>query len=379
MKRHRQNKTDAYARAGVDVDVEAEASRIMYEASKKTFTNRRGLLGNIVTPFDDFAALKMVAVGNLPRDTYFSVGFDSAGTKVDIAHRTGVHHTIAFDLMAMVCDDALVRGGEPVLVGTTLDLKTLGTDRRFLPVVKDLARGYVAAAREAKVAVINGEIAQMGSLMGGWGDFPYHWGAAAVWFARKPKLFTGLEIRVGDAVVLVREHGFRANGLSLVRRIFQKKYGDQWHRKAFSRSTLGRAVLTPSIIYSRAVVALHGGFDTPGTANIHAVAHITGGGLPEKIGRVLRRSGLGVHLHTVFQPPAITTFCQTLGGVSDRDAYRAWNMGQGLAIITPEPAKVIAGLKKYHHQAIVAGEVVKKDSITVVSRGAEHPGKELVF
>src|SRR6185295_18797174 len=95
---------NAYAKAGVDIDVEAEASRILYEASKKTFENRKGLIGEIVTPFDDFAGLKMVAAGNLPKDTFFSVGFDTAGTKVEIAERVGVYNTIAYDVFAMVCD-----------------------------------------------------------------------------------------------------------------------------------------------------------------------------------------------------------------------------------------------------------------------------------
>ncbi|MEK7557178.1 MAG: AIR synthase related protein, partial [Patescibacteria group bacterium] len=235
MSKHR----NAYALAGVDVDVEAEASRIMYEASKKTFENRTGLIGEITAPFDDFAALKMVAVDSLPEGSFFSVGFDTAGTKVEIAQRVGKHDTIAFDLFAMVCDDALIRGGEPVLVGSNLDIKTLGTDERFLPIMRELAEGYVAAAREANVAVINGEIAQMGSLIAGYSDFPYHWGAACVWFARKDRLLTGAEIQAGDAVVVLQEHGFRANGCSLVHKIFRYVHGEEWHTTPHAGSTLG--------------------------------------------------------------------------------------------------------------------------------------------
>src|SRR5580698_7764583 len=109
--------SNAYARVGVDVDVEAEASRIMYEASRKTFKNRSGTIGEITMPFQDFAALKMIAIDKLPSGSFLSMGFDTAGTKVDIAQRVGKHDTIAFDLFAMVCDDAVVRGGEPILVG----------------------------------------------------------------------------------------------------------------------------------------------------------------------------------------------------------------------------------------------------------------------
>ncbi|OGG73354.1 hypothetical protein A3A38_01535 [Candidatus Kaiserbacteria bacterium RIFCSPLOWO2_01_FULL_53_17] len=372
-------KKNAYALAGVDVDVEAEASRIMYEASKRTFENRKGLIGEIITPFDDFAALKMVAVENLPKGSFFSMGFDTAGTKVEIAQRVGKHDTIAFDLFAMVCDDALIRGGEPVLMGSNLDIKTLGTDDRFLPIMRELAEGYVAAAKEANVAVINGEIAQMGSLMAGHGDFPYHWGAAGVWFARKDKLLMGSEIKAGDKVVMLQEKGFRANGWSLVRKIFKQAHGDEWNSVSHEGSTLGLLALTPSVIYSRSVVAMHGGFASEGSCTIHGVAHITGGGVPEKMGRVLRRSGLGVHLSDLFEPPEIMSYCQKAGTISDYDAYRAWNMGQGMAIITPEPDAVIAEAKKHGIQAQVAGEITSEKKLELVSKGVENPGGVLTF
>lgn len=372
-------KKDAYALSGVDVDVEAEASRIMYEASKRTFENRKGLIGEIITPFDDFAGLKMIAVENLPKGSYVSMGFDGAGTKVEIAQRVGKHDTIAFDLFAMVCDDALIRGGEAVLVGSNLDLKTLGTDERFLPIMRELAEGYVAAAKAANVAIINGEIAQMGSLMAGHGDFPYHWGAACVWFARKEKLLTGKEIKAGDKVVMLREKGFRANGWSLVRKIFKEAHGEEWHNVAHEGSTLGLLALTPAVIYSRCVVGIHGGFDTDGIAEVHGVAHITGGGVPEKMGRVLRPSGLGVRLDNLFEPPEITRYCQEIGNISDRDAYRAWNMGQGMAVITPEPDKVVAHAKQYGIDAQVAGEIIAEKKVEFTSKGASTPGSVLTY
>lgn len=370
---------NAYAKAGVDVKIEADASRVMYEASKQTFENRRGRIGEIVLPFDDFSGLRAVDVSKLPEGSFLSVGFDTAGTKVELAQRVGKHDTIAFDLLAMVCDDAIVRGGEPVLVGTNLDLKTLGTDERFLPIVRELAAGYTAAADEANVAIINGEIVQMGSLVQGYGDFPYHWGAACLWFARKEKLFTGRGIKAGDSVVALREEGFRCNGWSLVRKIFADVHGENWHKEPFENTTLGMAALTPSKIYSRFVVGLHGGFDTEGTAEIHGVAHITGGGVREKILRVLRPSGLGAHLHDLFDPPPVMTYCQRAGSVSDMDAYGTWNMGQGLMLMTPEPEAVLAEAGKAGIGAKIAGEIVAEPILTVVSKGAEHFGKELFF
>ncbi|MBI5644816.1 hypothetical protein HY970_01845 [Candidatus Kaiserbacteria bacterium] len=371
--------SNAYALAGVDVDVEAEASRIMYEASKKTFQNRTGHIGEIVTPFDDFAGLKMIDISKLPHGSYMSLGFDGAGTKVEIAERVQKHDTIAFDLFAMVCDDALIRGGEPIVVGSNLDIKTLGTDDRFLPIMREFGEGYVRAAKEANVAVINGEIAQMGSLMTGYGDFPFHWGAACIWVAKKDKILTGNEMKVGDAVVVLREDGFRANGWSLVRKIFKQSHGDEWHTVAHGSSTLGLLALTPSRIYSRFVVGLHGGFDTQGSCKIHGVAHITGGGVPEKMIRVLRRSKHGARLTDLFEPAEIMTYCQKTGAISDHDAYRAWNMGQGMALITPEAEKVLAAAKAYGIEARIAGEIIAEPKIRITSKGAEKSGHELVF
>lgn len=370
---------NAYSRAGVDVDVEAEASRLMYEASKRSFENRKGKIGEIVTPFDDFAGLKMVSIGNLPKDSFMSMGFDTAGTKVEIAERVGEYDTIAYDLFAMVCDDAVLRGAEPILVGTNLDITSLGADESRLPIIRQLAEGYVAAAKEAGVAIINGEIAQMGSLVSGWGDFPFHWGAACVWVARKDKVLTGAEIKEGDAVVVLKEQGFRCNGWSLVRKVFKEKHGDQWHEVAHGGSTLGLLALKPSVIYSRFVVGLHGGFETEGTARVHGVAHITGGGVPEKMARVLRPSKLGARLENLFAPAEIVSYCQEVGGISDADAYRTWNMGQGMAIITPEPETVLAEAKRFGIEAQVAGEIRKEPGIEIVSKGIEMPGKTIHY
>jgi phosphoribosylformylglycinamidine cyclo-ligase len=372
-------KPNAYALTGVDVDVEAEASRIMYEASKRTFENRSGKIGEIVTPFDDFAGLKMVDISKLPDGTFMSLGFDGAGTKVEIAERVQRYDTIAFDLFAMVCDDALIRGGESIVIGSNLDVKSLGMDDRFLPIMRALGEGYVAAAKEANVAVINGEIAQMGSLISGYGDFPFNWGAACIWVARKENILTGNEMQVGDSIVVLREDGFRCNGWSLVRRILRDSHGDDWHTVAHEGSTLGELCLTPSRIYSRFVVGLYGGFDTKGTTKIHGAAHITGGGLPEKMVRVLRRSKLGARLTNVFEPAEIMRYTQKTGGISDRDAYRAWNMGQGMALVTPEPDKVLAAAKQYGIDAQVAGEITAQPEVVIVSKGVEAPGKELSF
>ncbi|PIN72893.1 hypothetical protein COV22_02005, partial [Candidatus Woesearchaeota archaeon CG10_big_fil_rev_8_21_14_0_10_47_5] len=121
-------KTEAatYADAGVNLELGDDASKILYEAAKRTFENRKGLIGEVIIPLDDFSGLRAVDVSKLPEGSLMCISFDGVGTKVEIAQRMNDHTTIAYDLLAMVCDDAIVRGAEPVLVGTVLDVNSLG-------------------------------------------------------------------------------------------------------------------------------------------------------------------------------------------------------------------------------------------------------------
>ena len=186
-------KKSTYKDAGVNIKLGDEASRVLYDAAKETWKNRKGNIGEIIVPFDDFSGLRMINISGLPEGTMMCVNFDGIGTKVELAERMGDHSTMAFDLLAMVCDDAVLRGGEPVLVGSILDVNRL-TD---IKIIKQLAKGYVKAAKDANVAIINGELAELGNRVSGYDDFNYNWGAAVIWFAKKHRMFTGKEIKQG--------------------------------------------------------------------------------------------------------------------------------------------------------------------------------------
>jgi len=301
-----------------------------------------------------------------------NIGFDGVGTKMEIAERINNHRTIAYDLFAMVCDDAVVRGAEPVLIGSILDVNSLGKgEETYIEQIRQLAEGYINAANDAGVAIVNGEVAELGNRIGGYGPFNYNWGAAVVWFAKKDRLFTGNEIKKGDKVVGLRELGFRSNGLSLVRKILQENYGDEWHKKKFdgTNQTLGKVVLTPSKIYSKAVCEMFGGYANEPKAEVHGVVHITGGGLPGKLGRVLKPSGLGAEIINPYTPAKIMDFIQNLGNVPDEEAYKTWNMGQGMVVVTPDPGKVQNIANNYGVGAIVMGEIVDTPRIRIRNKG----------
>lgn len=374
-------KNTTYADAGINLELGDDASKILYEAAKLTWKNRKGKLGEVVELFEDFSGLRGINVGGLPSDTFMNISFDGVGTKMELGERLAKHDTVAYDLFAMVCDDAVVRGAEPVIVGSILDVKTLGdTEQSYINFVKQLAIGYISAARDANVAIVNGEVAELGARVQGYGPFNYNWGAGVVWFSRKSRLLSGYEIKDGDSLVGLKEDGFRSNGLSLVRKIMRTTHGEEWHHESLGDKRLGDLTLHPSRIYTKTVVEMFGGFDGEPKAELHGVVHITGGGVPGKLRRVLKPTGLGAYLHDPFVPCDLMHYCQEKGGIKDEEAYRTWNMGQGMILITPDPEAAITVAREHTLEAKVIGQVTRDQAIRISNRGLyRHTQRELVY
>jgi phosphoribosylformylglycinamidine cyclo-ligase len=114
---------------------------------------------------------------------------------------------------------------------------------------------------------------------------------------------------------------------------------------------------------------MFGGYTDKPKAEIHGVIHITGGGIPGKLGRVLKPSGFGATLDNLFEPCKLMLYAQEKGNVSDEEAYRTWNMGNGMLIITPEPEKAIAVAKQYGIEAKVCGKITSEKGIKIQSKG----------
>jgi phosphoribosylformylglycinamidine cyclo-ligase len=368
-----------YSRVGVDVDIEEKAAKILYAAARRTWRNRSGKVGEVLTPFDDFSGLRAINVGGLPEGTLLNVGYDGVGTKAEFAERASRYDTLAFDLMAMVCDDAVIRGGEPIVVGSILDVNSLGTDDSRLEVIKQLARGYETAAAKAGVSVINGELAQLGYRIAGVGKTLHlSWGASVVWLAHESRMLTGHDVMPGHALIGLREPGLRSNGISLVRNLLIEKYGPDWHnpKHQLGGIPLIDLALRPSIIYTSALLDMTGGWDlgTTSRARLTAASHITGSGLPGKLARALKPAGLGAVIDNPWDPPALMLHCQEIGEVSDAEAYRTWHMGQGMVLATPEPHPVLAIARAHHLDAQVIGTVTEQPGIRIASRGlhADH-------
>lgn len=145
--------------------------------------------------------------------------------------------------------------------------------------------------------------------------------------------------------------------------------------------SLGKLVREPSVIYSRFICGLTGGYDIDKKpkAKVTGVAHITGGGQPSKLGRMLEPSGLGVIISDPIPPPDVMLMVQRLRGFSDEQAYGKWHMGPGMVVVTPEPQKVLAAAKEYGITAQMIGEVSKEPGIRLKNMGAWRRKEWLTF
>ena len=333
----------------VNIELGDDVSKMLYEASKLTHQNRPGFLVEYHESFSGFRAIP----GSVLKDAdnlLLNLGFDGVGTKVEVAERLEDHSVVAHDLFAMVCDDAVVRGAEPVAIGSILDVRQLSDNEYTRRAVQELATGYIEAAKKANVVIVNGEVAELGDRVGGyftpssrlekfkafWSGkeaqndrFNYNWGAAVLWIAHKDRILTGHNIKPGDALIGLAEEGFRSNGLTDVRKAMLDTYGKKWQNVVvddLGESSLGRLVQQPSTIYSRFVTELNGGYDleTEPKARITGVAHITGGGIPGKLGRMLEPSGLAARIDTPLPTPQIIKHVQRLCDFANTTAYRKW-------------------------------------------------------
>jgi phosphoribosylformylglycinamidine cyclo-ligase len=365
-----------YNQSGVNVNLGDKISGMLYEAAKLTWKNREGMLGEVITPYDDFSGLRYIEVENLPRGTVMNLGFDGVGTKIELAERILDYSTIAHDLFAMVCDDAVVRGAEPVILGSVLDVNNVNSNHHEF---EQLTKGYVNAAKQANVAVINGELAELSDRVRGYGSFNCNWSAAVAWFARKDKLFSGMQILPGDYLIGLKEKGFRSNGLSLARKIMKENYGEYWQLKFINGKSVAEQILEPSKIYSRAIVDMIGGYNQEAKVDVHGIVHVTGGGIPGKLSRVLKPSGLGAVIYDPFDVPEMMSFVQDVGEVSDREAYKTWNMGQGMIVITPDPYNVMRIASNHGIVPRIIGGVDIQPGIIIKSQGVYNNCEELCF
>lgn len=345
---------------GVDLDLGNSCSANAYAWAKKTFINRVDKPGEALIGLDG-AFSNILKFGN----NRIGISSDGIGTKIELAERTGIYDTLGFDLVAMVTDDLAANGFEATNISNILDVDVLHTET-----VDKLMRGLYNAANQAGISVTGGEIAELGNRIAGYGNgMHFNWCSTAIGIL-PPELDSAIDgstIKKGDLVISLKSSGFRSNGFSLIRRILTEKFGSEWHSHSFnSQKTWGEILLTPSRIFCNLITEL-----LKNKHLIHGIVHITGGGIPDNLARVLRQNKLGADLDNVFEPADFMLQIQKLGKIDERNAYRFWNMGNGMLLIVPEEnvENLLKTVLTYNYVPKIAGKITAENEVILQTKG----------
>ncbi|WP_437589381.1 phosphoribosylformylglycinamidine cyclo-ligase [Sorangium sp. So ce1000] len=340
-----------YREAGVDIDAGDALVERIKRLAKPTRTPE------VLADVGGFAGLCTLPAG-LSEPVLVS-GTDGVGTKLKVAFATGVHDTVGIDLVAMCVNDVLTVGAKPLFF-----LDYFATGKLDVDVGEAVVRGIAEGCKQAGCALIGGETAE---LPGMYADGEYDLAGFAVGVVERSRILDGKRISAGDAVIGVASSGLHSNGFSLARRVLEKEMGlKMGDRVAELGGTVGEALLTPTRIYARAITAL---LAACGDA-VRGLSHITGGGLPGNLPRVLP-DGLGAQLDLgSYQRPAVFQVLQRGGPVDEAEMRRTFNLGVGLIAVVEKGAadRAIEAFAKSGEQAWVLGEVVSVGDVPFEER-----------
>jgi len=353
----------SYSESGGDVDLGDECSRLAYEASQRTFTNQKI---EVVAPERMEGGFSgPLRINSSLEDGSFVKNSDGVGSKALVAQRMKKFNTLGYDLIAMLADDTASTGALPVAGTNTLDLASSDPD-----LVDELMSGLVAACEVANVSMVGGEIAELPDQVKGYSR-PFIWNGDLLGLLGEGRRIDGSGIVPGHNIVGLRGNGIRSNGLTLARKICRSSFGPDWHEETFDeRRSWGEVLLSPSRIYAPIMVALTGGFQDESRANITGIVHVTGGGMAN-LNRVLPEE-TGAILTDLFPPQEEFIKLQELGPVAEEEAYRTWNMGQPVLLVTPEPEKVENLLEEFEVPSRVVGEVTNRPEIVCRGKGLKE-------
>jgi len=332
----------SYRRAGVDIDAgDALVERI------KPFA-RRTMRPEVLAGIGGFGAL--IEIGKRFREPVLVAGTDGVGTKLDLAQRLGRHGTIGIDLVAMSVNDILVQGAEPLFF-----LDYYVCERLDVDVAAEVIEGIAAGCELAGCALIGGETAEHP------GTFPagsYDLAGFAVGVVEKSGIIDGRDIAIGDRVTGIASSGPHSNGFSLIRRILDVARADL--RRPFesqSQAPLGDALLTPTRIYVKPVLAL------TKLVRIKGMAHITGGGLLLNVPRMLPDNVQARIERSRWTRPAVFDWLQAHGNVEDDEMHRVFNCGIGLVLVVAASDSQAAqqALRSAGEDAFEIGQIVPRE------------------
>ncbi len=344
-------KAVTYKDSGVDINANDQMVDLIGENVKRTHTPRVMHLHNAFAGLFRLDNDEKLFKKNYKNPVLVSCT-DGVGTKVKVAAMMKKYDTVGIDLVAMSVNDMIVQGAEPLFFLDYVAVNHLepGQINEF---VKGIADGCVMA----NCALLGGETAEMPDVYSS-GDFDL--AGFAVGVAERDKLVDGMYAAAGDVVIGLASSGIHSNGYSLVRDIcFNRERLTVDDNIAELGSTLGQALLEPTRIYVKSIVALLEKFEIK--TIVKAMAHITGGGLVGNIPRVISKD-LDVHLDSSVWPvPAIFKYLQQLGPVEMEEMYRVFNMGIGYVIIVSADSApaIMKQLQETGEKAYIIGKVTQ--------------------
>jgi phosphoribosylformylglycinamidine cyclo-ligase len=332
---------ETYEGAGVNIGAGDEAVQRIKDRVRQTF--RREVIGDI----GGFGGLFA-----LDRDRYRNPvlvsSTDGVGTKALLAQATGRFETIGLDLVAMCVDDIVCQGAEPLFFLDYIAVGRLDPDH-----IEQLVAGVAEGCLQAGCALIGGEMAEHPGAMEP-GEFDLV--GFAVGVVERDRIITGAHLSAGDVLLGLPSPGLRSNGYSLARRVLLDVGGRSLDGPAWEGArdrTLADELLEPSVIYAPAVIDLLRHVD------VHAVAHITGGGIKGNLSRVLSPHTDAVVRRREWEVPRIFAEIQRIGNVSDDEMAKVFNLGIGMVIAVPamDAYKAMDHLRANGHRVAEIGQV----------------------
>ena len=301
-----------YRDAGVDIDAgNALVERIKSVSAR---THRPEVLGGL----GGFGALVEIPEGY--RRPILVSGTDGVGTKLRLAMDIGRHDTIGIDLVAMCSNDIAVVGAEPLLF-----LDYYATGKLNVDVAADVVTGIGAGCELAGCALVGGETAEMPGMYEG---DDYDLAGFCVGVVEKDHIIDGSRVAPGDQLIALASSGPHSNGYSLIRKVIEVTDADLNAPLAEGRSLLD-ALMEPTQIYNRPLLELQAAVD------IHAMAHITGGGILENLPRVLPKGCGAAVERSSWQLPPVFDWLQRAGRIEDNELFRTFNCGVGMILAVP--------------------------------------------
>ena len=330
-----QTESLSYRDAGVDIDAGDAFIEVIKPVAKRTL--REGCLSGL----GGFGALFEVPKNY--KEPVLVSGTDGVGTKLKLAFDLNKHDTIGIDLVAMCVNDVLVQGAEPLFFLDYFATGKLSQDTAA-EVVKGIGEGCV----QAKAALIGGETAEMPGM---YADGEYDLAGFCVGAVEKSNIIDGSKVAAGDVLIGLGSSGAHSNGYSLIRKVIDT------HQVSLSTEiagkTLAEAVLAPTRIYVQSVLELMK--EMP----VHALAHITGGGISGNLVRVLPDNCHAIVDESAWQWPELFSWLMQTGNIKRDEMYRTFNCGIGMILVIPadQADSAVERLGQLGEQAFIIGQV----------------------